>query len=50
MEAMYTPDEAKSQFTHLEIISSTGVILSQQGVFATGELLPKKNYIFFRDR
>jgi hypothetical protein len=49
MKSMYTPDEAKTHFTHLEIVSSTGIILSQQGIFATGELLPKKNYLFFRD-
>jgi signal transduction histidine kinase len=49
MKSMYTPDEAKSHFSHLEIISSSGIILSRQGVFASGELLPKMNYIFFRD-
>ncbi len=30
MKSMYTPDEAKSHFAHLEIISSTGNIISRQ--------------------
>lgn len=50
MKSMYTPDEAKSHFTHLEIISNTGLVLSRQGVFASGELIPKVNYLFFRDK
>lgn len=30
MKSMYTPDEAKGHFAHLEIISNTGSILSRQ--------------------
>lgn len=30
MKSMYTPDEAKNHFTHLEIISNTGNVISRQ--------------------
>jgi Na+-translocating ferredoxin:NAD+ oxidoreductase RnfG subunit len=34
MKSMYTPDEAKEKIDHLQIISSTGIIIHEQGVFA----------------
>ncbi|MBP9779242.1 HAMP domain-containing histidine kinase [Candidatus Gracilibacteria bacterium] len=49
MKGMFTPDEAKSQFAHLEVLSSSGVIVSQQGVFASGGLQLKSRSLFFKD-
>lgn len=50
MESMYTPDEAKQQFQHLEIISQSGYILHSQGIFSSGVLTEKVNYFFFQDK
>lgn len=50
MKGMYAPDEAKTKFTHLEIISGSGESVHRQGIFASGSLVPKPRTFFFVDR
>ena len=49
MKGMYAPDEAKTKFTHLEILSASGVVTHRQGIFASWDLLPKERTFFFPD-